>query len=348
VKYRRRMIAIGVWHGCNNGIYTRLFDGCWKVNYSICMLFKWIESFVIVADHMNFSSAAETLYITQPALSKQIKALEAHLGVKLFHRFKGNRLALTEAGETFLPEARDLLNHTASAINHTKEMTASLAGVSGTLKIAIDSKMSFSDLNHAALPSIINVMKEDYPRVTIELSFNTMQENLRNTKDGIIDIGIFITDENYSGTKQLSSLNMKVLAEDVFVILVPTSLAHLDLNEEEDREVLRTLPSLVIRNEGADHITGRFHILSRYGIIPNLLYCESPAETRLRLAIGDGYAILPKNAAQADVDAGLLGMLNFDKDDKINRTEIIACWKKENPNPLVETFTGIFDRNFSE
>jgi len=56
------------------------------------MLYKWIEAFVVAANYMNFSNAAESLNMTQSALSKQIKSLEGYIGARLFCRDARKRL----------------------------------------------------------------------------------------------------------------------------------------------------------------------------------------------------------------------------------------------------------------
>lgn len=74
------------------------------------MDYNQIKSFVTVAHHGNLTQAAESLHLSQPAVSAQIKAVEKHLNVVLFQRTSGG-MALTRAGEAFLPEAEQLLQH---------------------------------------------------------------------------------------------------------------------------------------------------------------------------------------------------------------------------------------------
>ena len=67
-----------------------------------------IKYFVSVAENLNFGQAAEELHLTQPALSRQIQALEHEVGHPLLER-KANAIHLTRAGETLLREAREVL-----------------------------------------------------------------------------------------------------------------------------------------------------------------------------------------------------------------------------------------------
>ena len=68
-----------------------------------------LNAFVEVARHQSFSLAAETLFLTQPAISKRITALETELGTALFNRIN-RKVTLTEAGRALLPRVEALRN----------------------------------------------------------------------------------------------------------------------------------------------------------------------------------------------------------------------------------------------
>ncbi len=72
------------------------------------MLLRQLSYFIAVAEHCGFSRAAAALHVSQPALSQQIRQLEAMLEVQLFDR-SGRRIRLTDAGEIWLEYARRAL-----------------------------------------------------------------------------------------------------------------------------------------------------------------------------------------------------------------------------------------------
>ncbi len=90
---------------------------------------RLVGYFVAVADHQHFGRAATQLRVAQPSLSRQIRRLEQQLGVRLFDRTP-QRTQLTEAGEVFLPRAKELLRSAVQA-------TAQARGAAKPSRIAI-------------------------------------------------------------------------------------------------------------------------------------------------------------------------------------------------------------------
>src|SRR5436305_8287192 len=86
-----------------------------------------LQYFESVARHLHFTRAAEELNVAQPSVSQQIRKLEAELGVPLFHRMK-RRVALTEAGATFLPRARAMLQLVDEARAEVQELSGMRQG----------------------------------------------------------------------------------------------------------------------------------------------------------------------------------------------------------------------------
>src|ERR1700678_3174288 len=81
-----------------------------------------LRYFVAVAEELHFTRAAERLFISQPALSKQIRALERTLGAPLFDR--RGEIQLTPAGEALLPQARRVLGEWDAALDAVEQAKA--------------------------------------------------------------------------------------------------------------------------------------------------------------------------------------------------------------------------------
>ena len=88
---------------------------------------RHLRSFVAVAEELNFGRAAEQLYLSQPALSRQIRALEQLVGCQLFRR-STHRVELTLAGESLLERARKVLSDVDEAVSITQSVGDELEG----------------------------------------------------------------------------------------------------------------------------------------------------------------------------------------------------------------------------
>jgi DNA-binding transcriptional LysR family regulator len=132
---------------------------------SICdgygMELRHLRYFVAVAEERHVTRAAERLGMQQPPLSQQIKALEAELGVRLFHR-RARGMEPTEAGRTFLDEARTILARLGGAIEATRRTAR---GEQGRLRIGVPPTGPF----HPFVPAVIREFREAFPQVLVTL-----------------------------------------------------------------------------------------------------------------------------------------------------------------------------------
>lgn len=103
------------------------------------MTFTQLRCFIEVARQLNFARAAEMLYISQPAVSHQIRALENELGVRLFDRTR-HVVALTSAGEAFYHDTVDLMDRLTLAVQRAQNTQSMFSeelrvGYSGSMQI---------------------------------------------------------------------------------------------------------------------------------------------------------------------------------------------------------------------
>lgn len=124
------------------------------------MELRHLRYFVAVAEALSYRSAAENLRVAQPGLSKQIKDLEADVGVRLLDRDTGG-VTLTDAGVVFLDEAKDILERVEMAVSAAR---GAAAGKSGRLTIG-----SLGPISTSLLPAALAVFRKKFPRVEINL-----------------------------------------------------------------------------------------------------------------------------------------------------------------------------------
>ncbi len=140
-----------------------------------------MQTFVRVAEAGSFTAVADQLNVARSAVTRQIAALEAHLGVKLMAR-STRRLSLTEAGTTYLEECRAILDRIAEA-------EGGLAGERQTLRGTIRTTVPLSfGLLH--LTPLILEFSRAHPDIRVDLDFNDRRVNL--IEEGM-DLGLRIT-----------------------------------------------------------------------------------------------------------------------------------------------------------
>lgn len=151
---------------------------------------KQLIYFVTIVEEGNITAASKRLYISQPALSNQLKVMEEDLGTSLMNR-GSRKITLTNAGKIMYRKAKHILELTESM---HKEITDYTNGLIGTLKIGIISIGDGTLLNG----KLVKFTKEN-PLIKYELYERNTFEILELLSNGIIDLGIVRTPFNTKG-----------------------------------------------------------------------------------------------------------------------------------------------------
>ncbi len=178
------------------------------------MELRHLRFFVVLAEELHFTRAAERLHIEQPPLSRAIKELEDELGVVLFDRNRRGTV-LTAAGTAFLQDVRRLFTVLEQARENAKAIGS---GLRGSIRIAV---------SDGAIDPRLSVFlarcREDEPEIEIRLSEVPLAEQLRGLRSGDFTIGFAHT----------ADVGVGIVAEpiwqDPLVIAVPARhalLAH--------------------------------------------------------------------------------------------------------------------------
>jgi DNA-binding transcriptional LysR family regulator len=145
--------------------------------------FQQLAYFVAVAEVRHFTRAAETLGVTQPSLSKQIRALETELGASLFGRARGN-ITLTPAGEALLPLARRILADADTARLEVQE----LAGLRrGRVRLGATPSL-FAGL----LADVLRRFHDAYPGIRLLIEEGGSHDLVRGLTRGALDLAMVI------------------------------------------------------------------------------------------------------------------------------------------------------------
>jgi DNA-binding transcriptional LysR family regulator len=277
---------------------------------------RQLRYFVVLAEELSFTRAAERLNISQPPLSQQIAQLEEELGVKLFER-SSRRVTLTEPGRVFLNDTRATLEQIKRA---TIRVRALEQGLAGRIEIGLSSSHFLGPL-----PRLIFKYSRTHPNVQVTLNEMRPADQMDAILERRIDLGIFRAPVD---DRLLCSLP---LWHDPPVVALP--LGHRLASRHELRIAdLSDERFVLLRREGSPFARRIFERCAEAGFMPDVAQTveEVPAQLYL-VAAGLGVAIVPQSTrariagvtscplAGAVVEADVYGVMRRDNDKKALR-----------------------------
>lgn len=181
-----------------------------------------LRVFLNVAESGSFTATANELYISQPAVSRAIKALEDELKVKLFFRDKRNGLILTDVGQKILLLARQMAD-TENRIYQSAFRENNFLG--GKVRIA-----SMPILTSVILSRVFYAFKKKYPYVSLELMEGSSMEIRKAVEEHQVDFGFT--------SSPFGNLDRKVLLTDHMVAVSPQKLSSkvpIDISSDSEK-----------------------------------------------------------------------------------------------------------------
>lgn len=258
-----------------------------NINYNL------YKSFLVVYETKNISRAADLLYISQPAVSHNIKELEKQLGIQLFYK-KANGMSSTN-------EADILYKYISSAFNSIwkGELTISdMAGLkSGVVKIGSPSYLAVLYLS-----DLITDFRKKYPNIKIEIVSKSMADLIAMLQtqniDIVIDCSPIPTDKSKTEVKYLTSFSHCFVTTDKYYTNKPVGI-----------ETLNTLP-LIICSQTSEEIRLLKNSMSDIKINPVI---ESwTTETLVKLVKdGNGVGYVQEAYVKDELEKGTLKKLNI-------------------------------------
>jgi DNA-binding transcriptional LysR family regulator len=282
-----------------------------------------LQVFHAVAKQLSFTKAAEVLFMTQPAVTFQIKQLEEHFNTRLFDRGHG-KISLTPAGDMVLEYAERILNLSSEMDVRLAEMTGQIGGpllVGGSTTIA-----------EFLLPRILGEFKSKYPSVQPRLIVGNSETIETRVAEHTLDIGLI---ETHSHQQNLSC---EMCCEDeLHVICSPTSpLAKL----KEITPIQLLEHPYVSREQGSGTREVTDEYLQREGVAPEtmnlVMELGSPEALKGVVETGLGFAIASKASVVKEQALGTL--VTVPLRPRLTRTLAMVYPKEKFRSRLVNTF----------
>jgi DNA-binding transcriptional LysR family regulator len=254
---------------------------------------RQLKVFHAVAKHLSFTKAAETLFMTQPAVTSQIKQLEERLDVRLFDRAPG-RISLTDAGAMMFDYAGRILALSAELDTRIREMGGQIAG-----PLLIGASTTIADF---VLPQVLGEFKSHYPGVLPRLLVGNSEAVQNQVAERSLDIGFI------EGDSHLPSLINEVCCDDELQVVCAPS--HPLAQERSATPSSLMKHAYISREPGSGTREVINHYLMNVGVSPDSLQLVmevgSPEALKGLVAAGLGFAIVSRATLALETRLGRL------------------------------------------
>ncbi|MBD7960429.1 LysR substrate-binding domain-containing protein [Comamonas avium] len=281
------------------------------------MEFRLLQYFVVLAEELHFSRAAQRLHISQPPLSVAIKQLEGQLSAQLFER-SSKEVRLTAAGQHLLVQARDILDRSRRAALDTRAVAQ---GMAGCLRLGfVGSSM------YRGLPEALAQLQAQHPQVRVDLHELNSAAQVTALQQGKIDLGLMHTLAAPAG------LHTQMLLREPFMACLP---AQHPLATQARLSVSSLAKERLVLFSGAvspEYFRSIHSLCLRAGFDPELRHEVHHWLSVLSLVSNrQGVSIVPACLQRA----GIPGLVFRPLRDNTVHSEMQAMWRSGLEHPLV-------------
>ncbi|SDB05326.1 LysR family transcriptional regulator [Eubacterium oxidoreducens] len=295
------------------------------------MTLNQLKYFIAVAQSHSFTKAAQQFYISQTAITQQIKALEQIVGTTLIDRNK-RPILLTPAGSVFLTEAKSMVEQMENAVTIAQNAAS---GQRGTLKIGYTKGYERSNLSNW-----IRGFHKDYPNIFVSCYRMTTDLLASRLVGGQLDL-IYTWDS--TNLQQNTEIGYCAV-EDVplMVALYPShrlaGKKHLTRKDLIGEKFLYMSPSESTNSYGDAHF---MTLYEEAGFKPQIVFRSTNAESILIMVASEqGISILPDYCTKKLSNADNLIFIPLKGEHEYERID--ALWRTDNHNPALHQYLQLF------
>lgn len=244
-----------------------------------------LRAFVAVAEHASFTRAAKQLFLTQPAISKRISALEDDLNTRLFDRVSP-QVQLTEAGRTLLDSARRILGEVANAVDEIQSLDKEVGG-----------KLRIGTSHHVGihrLPPVLRAYTSTYSRVELDLRFMDSELACEQVENGQLELAVVTLPQAVP-----DNLIATLIWDDPLAIVVPHN-HPLASGKRVDPRQLASYPAIL---PAVGTITRSIleTSLAPFSVVIDVALETNYLETiKMMVSVGLGWSVLPENMLNSE------------------------------------------------
>lgn len=272
---------------------------------------RQLRYFETLSRHRHFGRAAEASAISQPALSMQIKELEASLGAPLFER--GPRhVRLTALGEVFATRVRDILRN----LDELEDLARAATGaLSGRFRLGV-----IPTIAPYLLPKVIAILTKDYPDLDLYLRETQTQTLISELTEGRLDAAIVALPVSEPRLEEVD------LFSEHFVLIRPEADADLPVPSAEKLREMR----LLLLEEGHCFRDQALAFCNLQTALPHEMLEGSSLATLVQMVgAGIGVTLVPEMALPVETGAARVSVSRFSSPEPSRRIGLI--WRKSSP-----------------
>ena len=247
-----------------------------------------LQVFYTVARHMSFTRAAEQLFMTQPAVTFQVKQLEEHFNARLFERSRG-KIALTPTGQVVLEYAERILGLSAEMDKRVGELTGAISG-----PLLLGASTTIAEF---ILPRVLGEFKARYPQVQTYMTVANSETIENAVAEHVIDLGLI------ESPSQRPGLHIEVCCEDELVMICAPGYKLAGLKSVTPRQIADE--PYVSRESGSGTRDFADNYFQQSGIAPEdlniVMELGSPEAIKGVVETGIGIAIMSRVTVAKDL-----------------------------------------------
>ncbi len=293
------------------------------------MTLNQLKYFIAVVRCLSFTEAAKSLFMTQPALSRQIQAMEAELGTQLFIRDK-KTLKLTPGGSALYSKLPDFLRQYEEMMEDARNANRDFEG---------QLRIGFLDIYDASslFPPVVEAFQRNHGgiRLTMErFSLGELPERLYEGKlDIICTYGFSLFDKPDLVTVNVQKFDSCVMFNKDHPLANKPDLTMDDLRQERFIQL-----DSEASQEGYQYIA---NLISRGGISPKVQYVEKNDDVLLWVEMGCGIAVTSDRTVERHNPKVVIRELNM---PEVKGHDITVAWRRSNYNPAIALFMELMEK----
>ena len=280
-----------------------------------------LRAFYQVAKCQNVSLAAKQLFVSQPAVTAQVKLFEESCGLKLFRK-KGRSLFLTDEGKTIFDHAKKVFEHEKrieDALEKMKELKK------GSLKLG-----SARTYARYFMPFLLTGFRDAYPHIKIHLDEGSSREMINSLVELRNEVVIVAKADDHA------NIAFTPFSREELVLILPPN--HHLANENSIVFEQFSREPIILKDKGSGTRKLVDELYSNHNVIPNILMETGDAEIiKLLVQHGEGVSFLVKEAVAGEIQEKKLVAVPL-KDNSIFLDVSIAYLKNQPLSPSAQAF----------